>query len=216
MLMYCVLTHRLSSICFLTSVAAISDGLGINIPHISTATTANHDAPKSILVLGGSSCTGAGAMQLLRLALPSTIILTTSSAKHHARLALLGATECFERSAQADTSSIKASTPGGHGVDAILDAVCAAHDQPSIFTAFKSTGPKLYSQVVTGDSVQVPPGVNAVEAYGSQIVDHGDSAPMRGLSTLIEQGRFQVPSKVEVVGERLMAWRLGWPSLKKE
>jgi NADPH:quinone reductase-like Zn-dependent oxidoreductase len=171
---------------------------------------------KSILVLGGSSGVGAAAIQLLRLALPSAIILTTSSAKHHAHLLSLGATKCFERSAQDDTSAIKAASPGGSGVDAILDTLSAAASQPAVFTALNSTGPKIYSQVVTGANVEVPEGIKSTVIFGRQIFDaKGGMTAMPGLASLIENEKYKLPFKVEVIGKGFDTIEQGLDKLMK-
>jgi len=173
--------------------------LHVPLPHLDPT---GSSSLKSILVLGGSSGVGAAAIQLLRLALPSATILTTSSAKHHAHLVSLGATKCFERSAQEDTSAIKAATPGGSGVDAILDAVTAAASQPAVFTALNPTGPNIYSQVVTGQNVEVPKGVNLTAVFGRQIFNaKGGMTAMPGLANLVQSGKYKVPIKVEVLGK---------------
>ena len=99
------------SICrvgYLTAAASITGGLHVPLPYLDPT---GSSSLKSVLVLGGSSAVGAAAIQLLRLALPSAMILATSSANHHAHLVSLGATKCFERSAQEDTSAVKAATP---------------------------------------------------------------------------------------------------------
>jgi len=131
---------KVSRIYHLTAAAAIVDGLHVPLPHLDPI---DSSSLASILVLGGSSGVGSSAIQLLRPALPSATILTTSSAKHHDHLVSLGADKCFERFTQDDTSTIKAATLGGVGVDAILDPVQAGASQPSIFTAFNPTGPKI-------------------------------------------------------------------------
>ena len=157
---------------------------------------------KSILVLGGSSAIGAGAIQLKRQALPSATILTTSSAKHHSHLVSLGATKCFGRFTQDDTSAIKAATPDGTGVDAILDPVQAGASQPAVFTALNATGPKIYSQVMTGQNVKVPEGVNSTAVFGRQIFGaKGGINAIPILANLVESGRYKLPVKVEVVGK---------------
>jgi NADPH:quinone reductase-like Zn-dependent oxidoreductase len=186
-------------ICYLTAAAAINDGLHVPLPHLDPT---GSRTLRSILVLGGSSGIGAAAIQLLRLALPSATILTTSSAKHHARLILLGATKCFERSAQEDPSAIKAATPNSAGVDAIVDPVQAAASQPTVFAAFDPAGPKLYAQVMTGANVELPQGVNSTVVYGRQIfcVKGGMNA-LPALASLVESGMFKLPNKVEVVGK---------------
>jgi len=170
------------------------------LPHLDP-TGAGTSSLNSILVLGGSSSVGASAIQLLRLALPSTTILTTSSVQHHAHLISLGADKCFERSAQDDTSAIKAATLNGVGFDAILDPVEAAASQLSIFTAFNPTGPKVYSHVLTGQNVVVPEGVKATLVLGRQIFGtRGGMNAFPGLVSLIETGKFKLPNKVEIVG----------------
>lgn len=114
----------------------------------------------------------------------------------------MGATKCFERSAQEDTSAIKAATPGGSGVDAILDAVTAAASQPAVFTALNPTGPNIYSQVVTGQNVEVPKGVNSTAVFGRQIFNvKGGMTAMPGLANLVQSGKYKVPIKVEVLGK---------------
>ena len=171
---------------------------------------------KSILVLGGSSGIGAAAIQYLRLALPEATILTTSSAQHHERLLSLGATRCFERSAQDDTTDIRAATPDSAGVDAILDPVAAAANQPTVFSAFNSRGPLLYSQVITGQEVIVPEGVSATVLFGRQVFGtEGGLGVLPGLANLIENGQFKLPIKVEVVGEGFGAIQSGLDKLMK-
>jgi NADPH:quinone reductase-like Zn-dependent oxidoreductase len=171
---------------------------------------------RSILVLGGSSGVGAAAIQLLRLALPSANILTTSSAKHHAHLLELGATKCFERSAQDDTPAIKAASPGSSGVDAILDTVSAAASQPAVFTALNLTGPKIYSQVMTGANVEVPQGIKSTVVFGRQIFDaKGGMTAMPGLASLIESRKYKLPVKVEVIGKGFDTIEQGLDKLMK-
>jgi NADPH:quinone reductase-like Zn-dependent oxidoreductase len=197
--------------CYLTAASAINHGLHVPLPHLDPS--GSHSL-KSILVLGGSSAVGGDAIQLLRLALPSAKILTTSSAKHHEHLISLGATKCFERSTDEDT--IKAATPGGLGVDAILDAVGAAASQPTIFAVLNSTGPKLYSQVMTGSDIKPPDGINQTVVFGRQIFGaNGGMNAMPGLASLVESGKFKLPVKVEVVGKGLDSIEKGLDKLMK-
>lgn len=200
-------------ICYLTAATTISVGLHVPLPYLNSTGSSSLN---SILVLGGSSNVGAGAIQLLRLALPSATILTTSSAKHHAHLISLGATKCFDRSAQEDTSSIKAATPGNSGVDAILDAVTAAATQPAVFTALNPKGPKIYSQVVTGQNVEVPEGVESTAVYGQQIFGaKGGMNAMPGLASLVQSGKYKLPVKVEVLGKGFNTIEQGLEKLMK-
>lgn len=189
-------------------------GLHLPLPHLN-ADTSEHEL-KSVLVLGGSSGIGAAAIQYLRLALPEATILTTSSVQHHKRLLSLGATRCFERSAQDNTTEIRAATPNNAGVDAILDPVAAAATQPTVFTAFKSNGPLLYSQVITGQDVTVPEGVNSTVLFGRQVFGtKGGLRILPGLAELIESGQFKLPTNVEVVGEGFEAIQSGLEKLMK-
>ena len=200
-------------ICYLTAATIITVGLHVPLPHLDST---GSSSLKTILVLGGSSNVGAAAIQLLRLALPSATILTTSSAEHHDRLISLGATKCFDRSAQEDTSSIKAATPGDSGVDAILDAVTAAATQPAVFTALNSKGPKLYSHAVTGQNVEVPEGVQSTSIFGQQIFGvKGGMSAMPGLASLVQSGKYKLPAKVEVLGNGFSTIEQGLDKLMK-
>lgn len=167
-------------------------------------------------MLGGSSAVGGAAIQILRLALPSATILATSSAPHHDRLVALGATSCFERSAHDGPAAIVAASPGGKGVDAILDVVAAAASQPNVFDALSSDGPRVYSQVYTGDNVQAPEGVNAAVSFGRQIFgEPGGLEAMSTLVRLIEEGKYKLPVKVEIVGKGFEAIPAGLDRLMK-
>lgn len=154
----------------MTAAAAVTVGLKLPLPHLDPTGT-SEDPLKPVIVLGGSSGVGAAAIQFLRQALPDATILTTSSAQHHERLVALGATRAFERSAE--IADIKAATPGGAGVDAILDSVAAAASRGSIFDVLSSSGPKLYSQVMTGQTVIAPGGVTVTVVFGRQIFGSG-------------------------------------------
>ena len=185
----------------------------VPLPHLDST---GSSSLQSVLVLGGSSNVGAAAIQLLRLALPSATILTTSSAQHHAHLASLGATKCFDRSAQEDTSSIKAATPDGSGVDAILDAVAAAATQPAVFTALNPKGAKIYAQPVTGQDVEIPEGVESTGIFGQQIFStEGGMNALPGLADLVQSGKYKLPAKVEVLGTGFSTIESGLDKLMK-
>ena len=200
-------------ICYLTAAAAVNDGLKVPLPQLDPT---GKSSLKSILVLGGSSAVGANAIQQLRTALPSATILTTSSAQHHAHLTDLGATQCFDRSAQNDTAPIKAAAAGGAGVDAILDAVGAAVSAPAVFTALDGSGPKVFSQVMTGPTPNVPEGVNSATVFGRQIFGaKGGMTAMPSLASLYQSGKYKLPVKVEVVGKGFDAIEPGLGRLMK-
>ena len=135
--------------------------------------------------------------------MPSAIILTTSSANRHAHLVSLGATKCFDRSAQEDTSSIKVATPGDSGVDAILDAVAAASIQTAVFTALSLQGPKIYTQPFNGQNVEVPKGLQSTAIFAQGIFGtKGGMSAMPSLASLVQSGKSKLPVKVEVFGKR--------------
>ena len=207
------MTARICRVCYLTAAATISVGLRVPLPHLDST---GSSSLKSILVLGGSSNVGAGAIQLLRLALPSATILTTSSAEHHAHLISLGATKCFDRSAQEDPSSIKAATPGDSGVDAILDAVAAAAAQPTVFTTLSPQGPKIYTQPLTGQNVEVPEGVVSTVVFAQDIFGaKGGMNAMPGLLDLVQSGKYKLPVKVDVLGKGFKTIDQGLDKLMK-
>ncbi|KAJ9143082.1 GroES-like protein [Pleurostoma richardsiae] len=196
-------------ICFITAVASIVVGLKIPLPGLGKEKPST-ELPQSILVLGGSSAIGANSIQLLRLALPSASIIATSSPAHHERLMSLGATKCLDRAAQKDAAAIKAVTPGAAGVDAILDAVAAASSDPAVFDALKTDGPKLYGGPVTGQNVSIPDGIQGTSVFGQQTFGaDGGIGVMSFLASLIEQGKYELPTKVEVVGKGFEAIEVG-------
>lgn len=187
-------------------------GLNVSLSFVQAPTPTTL---KSILVLGGSSGVGAAAIQLLRNAFPEATILTTSSPKHHSHLLSLGATKCFDRSVAPQVLS--RSTPGGLGVDGILDAVGAAADVPSIFDTLSPNGPRLYSQVLTGKTVHVPDSVNSKAEIAARelFTLPGGMTTMSALANLVRNNQFKVPIKIEIVGEGLGAIPQGLEILKK-
>ena len=207
------MTAYICRVCYLTAATTISVGLHVPLPYLDST---GSSSLKSILVLGGSSNVGAAAIQLLRLALPSATILTTSSAEHHDRLVSLGATKCFDRSAQEDPSSIKAATPGDSGVDAILDAVAAAAAQPVVFTALNPQGPKIYTQPLTGQNVEVPEGVESKAVFAQDIFGtKGGMNALPGLVSLVQSGKYKLPVKVDVLGKGFKTIDQGLDKLMK-
>ncbi|KAM5347987.1 hypothetical protein ACJ41O_007811 [Fusarium nematophilum] len=189
-------------ICYLTAAAAILFGLHVPIPHISPAAPGEPmSPPRSIVVLGGGSAVGGAAIQMLRFSLPSAVILTTASPRHSERLLSLGATEVIDWSSP--SLLLKAVAPGG--VDAILDCVTAAAHEPSVFGVLREDGPRLYSQVFTGQKVVVPEGVLPVQSavvFGRQVFGApGGQSAMAALGELLEKGTYQLPVPVRVIGQ---------------
>ncbi len=114
----------------------------------------------------------------------------------------MGGTKCFDGSAQEDTSSNQAASPGDSGVDAILDAVTAAATQPAVYTALNPEGSKIFSQAVTGQNVEVPEGVESTAVCGQQIFGaKGGMNAVPGLASLVQSGKYKLPAKVEVLGK---------------
>ncbi|KAJ5127181.1 hypothetical protein N7448_007960 [Penicillium atrosanguineum] len=110
----------------------------------------------------------------------------------------------------------RAATPDSAGVYSILDPVAAAANQPTVFTAFDSSGPLLYSQVITGQEVTVPEGVSATVLFGRQVLGtEGGLGVLPGLPNLIENGQFKLPIDVKIVGEGFRAIQSGLDKLMK-
>lgn len=165
----------------------------------------------SVLVLGGSSAFGAAAIQLLRLSLPEeTPIISTNPTAHKAWVTgVLGATACVDGRGMADeelVAAVRALTPGGKGVDGVVDAVGELdrdHGHGDGFWGFmiekgKPEGrpSRVYSCGPEGATWQT----------SSDIFDfHVRHLPeaMRGLGELVDEGRYKLPLEVEVVGKGL-------------
>ncbi|SPO04282.1 uncharacterized protein DNG_06965 [Cephalotrichum gorgonifer] len=190
---------------FVTAVAAIVNGLKIPLPFLQGLSTEGQ-APLSVLVLGGSSATGAAVIQLLRKAYPSLPILTTSSEKSHKLLSDLGATYVTKYKSHSVVADIKAASPGGAGVDVIIDCVSAGARQTDITDVLDPSGSKRYASVVTGVPVPIPEGVSKVDVLASDMVGvQGGKQLIPSLINLVEEGRYRVPLPVRVVGHGLEA-----------
>ncbi|RYP28693.1 hypothetical protein DL767_007090 [Monosporascus sp. MG133] len=174
-------------ICLLIAGAAITVGLKVALPGLPKGGNSSTNPPQSILVLGCSSAVGAAAIQLLQMALPSAVIVATSSEAHHARLRSLRATACLERAAQQDSAAPKAATPGGAGFD-----------------AFRADGPKLYPLVMTRPDAKVPERLQ-VTLVGAQDMLDIEPNPMAYLVKLVGEGKYKLPVKIEVVGKGFQA-----------
>lgn len=178
-------------------------GLQVPLPFIPGTSTLGNP-PASILILGGSSSTGAAAIQLLRLAYPSLPILATSSEKHHAHLTSLGATKLLDYHSPTIVSDIKSASPNGGGVDMIIDCVRAGGIQTDICDTLDPAGAKKYAFVLTGIDVKVPEGVTKSSISGWSIFDvEGGMQIIPALTKLVEEGKYKVPLPVNVVGHGL-------------
>ncbi|MCJ1384100.1 hypothetical protein MMC17_007216 [Xylographa soralifera] len=188
-------------ICFATAVCAIVHSLQIPLPFLPFLSPDGH-APASVLILGGSSATGAAVLQLLRAAYPALPLLTTSSPKHTARLAALGATCVVDYRSPAVVAELKAALP--RGVDVIVDCVSAGASQPDICDVLDPAGEKRYAALLTGVPVAVPEGVQKVEVSMWSVLDmQGGKMLIPALTRLVEEGVYRVPLPVRVVGRGL-------------
>lgn len=137
---------------------------------------------------------------MLRFALPHATILATASLEHSERLKSLGVTETIDRRSSSLVSDVTGAVPGG--VDAILDCVTAAAEDPNLFKTLDNNGPNLYSQVFTGVKVSAPEGINQAVVFGRNVFEapRGKGA-MAGLGKLLEEGTYKLPVPIKVIGK---------------
>ncbi|EFY93692.1 alcohol dehydrogenase, putative [Metarhizium acridum CQMa 102] len=168
-----------------------------------------------VLVVGGSSGVGASAVQLLRQALPLATILTTNSPKHNDHIVKLGATTCIDRHDPNMVTTAKSASPAGGGVDAIIDAVGGAADNARLFDALRPDGPRVYSQVFTGDKIAIPDGVSSVAVFGRMMFQlPGGMLTMSKLVELVDNGKFKLPLQISIGGKDLRRLARVWRSLR--
>lgn len=179
------------------------NGLKIPLPFLPGLSTEGQ-APSSILVLGGSSVTGAAAIKLLRTAYPSLPILATSSTKHHRRLMDLGVTSVFDYKSPCVVADITAASPRRVGVDVIFDCVSAGAFQTDICDVLDPTGSKKYAAIITGIPVAVPRGVEHLDvSMGSVLNMQGGKQVFPMLGKLVEDGVYKLPLPVRILGHGL-------------
>lgn len=168
----------------------------------------------AVLVLGGTSALGAAAIQLLRLSLPEgTPIISTNPAAHKAWVTgVLGATACVDgrdTACKELVAAVRALTPGGEGVDGVLDAVGefeGDHMDPDLWGVMMdkelpegapsrvySCGPEAATWQTSEDILGKPIFLKALPLPEA----------MRGLGELVDEGRYKLPLEVEVVGKGL-------------
>ncbi|CAI6316298.1 unnamed protein product [Periconia digitata] len=188
---------------YLTAVAVIAGSFGTPLAFLPELENAGV-VPSSVLVLGGSSVTGAAAIQLLRYAYPSMPIYATSSRHNFDQVKAVGATEVFDYHSPSIVADIKAQTPGSKGVDTIFDFVAAGASQTDICDVLDPAGLKQYGAVVTGVDISVPDGVKYAikDAYDvSEMKGGGSVFPM--LTQLVEEGKYKLPVEVKIEGHGL-------------
>lgn len=112
-------------------------------------------------------------------------------------------------------ADIKAATPDGKGVDSIVDAVASGAAQPGIYDTLRPDGPRTVGEVFTGPNTEVPDGVKRTVAFGRNMFEPpGGVNAMRALGTLLEEGKYKVPSQVQVVGKGFEKIAEGLETLK--
>ncbi|KAI0128000.1 putative alcohol dehydrogenase, partial [Xylariales sp. AK1849] len=198
-------------VCYFTAIIGLGIGLKTPLPFLEDGPRAGFE-PSSVLILGGSSALGASTIQLLRLAVPDCLILTTSSPKHHGHITeALRADAAFDRNSPSLINDVKSASPGSRGVDAIIDTVGAGATQSQIFEAFDEDGPKRYAQVWTGDDeISVPSGVHSVMFRGADSPRlQGGNNIMLALQTLLKEDRYKLPLPVHKVGDGVDALEKG-------
>ena len=187
---------------YLTAAAAIAMGLGISIPFLDGGDGGGF-VPKSILVLGGSSVVGAATIQLLRFVSSEFVILTTSSGKHHKRLLSLGADKAFDYKSDGLNDQIRAATPEGKGVEAIIDAVNSVAGEKSLLELL--TGPKKFAEVATGSNAEnIPAGMDHKIVHGPMVFGApGGQNLFAALGKMLAEQKYKLPADVKVVGHGL-------------
>lgn len=154
--------------------------------------------------MGGSSATGAAAIQLLRLAHPALPIYATSSPHNFDKVLVLGATAVFDYHSATLVADVKAATPGKRGVDMIFDFVAAGAKDVGICDVLDPKGLKRYGAVVTGAEIKVPEGVSLSVNDGWEITTmQGGKSVLPTLTKLVEQGKYRLPVPVKVEGHGL-------------
>ncbi|KAL6898857.1 GroES-like protein [Trichoderma evansii] len=199
------------SLGFMTAASALYCVLNISLPFVEPALK-DANTLKSILVVGGSSAVGAAAVQLLRIALPDAIIITTSSPKHHEHLKSLGATIALDYNAPDITSRIKQASLDG--VEAILDTVNGVATDPGLLQTL--TGLKLFAELVTGIFAKdIPEAVKHTLVFGKQIMSTPVADELfRALEGMIKSGQYKLPLPVKVIGHGLGDIEQGLEKLK--
>ena len=158
---------------------------------------------------------GASTIQVLRLALPHSTILTTSSPKHHETLKSLGASAVFDYNSADIVKEIRNASPAGQGVEAVVDAVGSVITDTSLLQVL--TGPKHFAQVITGRDFKDFPvdvkhhPITSQNAFGAP----GGANILAALGQLLEEGKYKVPVRVTVVGQGFDAIGDGLETLKK-
>lgn len=144
---------------------------------------------------------GGSTIQALRLALPNSTILATSSPKHHEALISLGASAVLDYKSVDLVKEIKNASPAGQGVEAIIDAVGSVTVDPSTLQVL--TGSKHFAQIITGrDFNDVPADVKHHPILSQSVFNApGGENILAALGQLLAEGKYKLPVAVTVVGE---------------
>jgi threonine dehydrogenase-like Zn-dependent dehydrogenase len=101
-------------------------------------------------------------------------------------------------------AEIMAASPGGAGVDVIIDCVSAGTSQTDISDVLDPSGSKKYAALITGLPISVAEGVNKFDVNAWSMVDmQGGKQLISSLTKLVEEGTYRVPLPVRVVGHGL-------------
>ena len=168
-------------------------------------------------VVGGSSSVGATAIEILRLALPDSTILTTCSSPHFENAIKLGATQAFDSRAGDVLKEIRTASPGGRGVEVIFDSVDGVAAQPQLMQLL--IGPKQFAEVATGSNVDpktVPEDVKHQVGGMVQIMSKPLGASVApALTDLLADEKYKLPIRAEVAGKGLEGIEPGLRKLMK-
>ena len=97
----------------------------------------------------------------------------------------------------------------------IVDAVGSGASEENIYETLSPTGPREVAEVVTGVQTQVPDDIRKTMVLGRQVFDRpGGQNIMTALSSLVSEGKYQAPIRVEVVGHGFDAITKGLQKLK--
>ena len=171
---------------------------------------------------------GSCIVEILRLVLPSSNIIATSSAKHHEHVGSLGATtvvdykakdvvQQIKQAASSSSSSSSSSDVGeGQGVEAIVDAVNGVAENTSLFDVLTHPTNKFFVEVMTGQNVKsVPDDITHVPISLSLMFKRpGGNRVYASLSKLIQDGLFKLPIPITKVGQGFDAIGQGLLTLK--
>jgi NADPH:quinone reductase-like Zn-dependent oxidoreductase len=153
-------------------------------------------------------------VQLLLIALPDASLISTSSPKHHALIKSLGANTVLDYTAADIVQEIYTASPGGSGVEAIVDTVNGVVTNPELLQTL--TGPKQFTEVVTGQmATDIPAEIKHTLVFGRKVMTtSGGPNLFSALGVLLASGEYKPPLPITVVGKGLESIGEGLEKLK--